>query len=161
MSDLLVRLYDLPPIAPILEKQKEDGIVIRRAITPERHIVVDWILKNFSERWAGQCDISFSNHPVSCYVAIKDKQILGFACYEATCKNFFGPTGIKEEYRGKKIGASLLLACLHSLYEQGYAYAIIGGSRAEWGKLKEFYSKTVGAVEIENSTPGIFKYGLT
>jgi len=154
MSDMLVRLYDLPPIAPILEKQKKEGIIIHRAIAPEKHIVVDWVLKNFGEGWASECDVSFSNHPVSCYIAIKDKQIIGFACYEATCKDFFGPTGVKEEHRGKKIGEALLLSCLNSMYEQGYAYAIIGGGA--WGTVKDFYAKTVGAIEIENSSPGIY-----
>lgn len=36
--------------------------------------------------------------------------------------------------------------------EQGYAYAIIGGV----GPV-EFYAKTVGAVVIEGSDPGIYR----
>ena len=54
------------------------------------------------------------------------KEIVGFACYDATCMNFFGPTGVKESERGKGVGKALLLAALHAMKEQGYAYAIIG-----------------------------------
>jgi hypothetical protein len=35
--------------------------------------------------------------------------------------------------------------------EMGYAYAIIGGVGP-----KEFYAKTVGAIEIPDSAPGIY-----
>jgi len=44
----------------------------------------------------------------------------------------------------------LLLSCLHSMAENGYAYAIIGGSG-------DFYAKTVGATKIEGSSPGIYR----
>jgi hypothetical protein len=44
------------------------------------------------------------------------------------------------------------LACLQAMRAEGYAYAIIGGVGPA-----EFYAKTVGAVEIEGSTPGIYR----
>jgi len=40
---------------------------------------------------------------------------------------------------------------MKAMYDEGYAYAIIGGV----GPV-EFYAKSVGAVLIEGSTPGIF-----
>lgn len=96
--------------------------------------------------------MSFSNHPVSCYVAVENKRLVGFACYDATCKNFFGPMGVNESMRGKGIGKALLLQCLHEMASQGYAYAIIGGA----GPV-DFYVRTVQAVEIAGSTPGIYR----
>jgi len=56
-----------------------------------------------------------------------------------------------ESERGKGIGHVLLVACLQGLGEMGYAYAIIGGAGPT-----EFYEKSVGAVVIPDSTPGVY-----
>jgi nicotinamide mononucleotide (NMN) deamidase PncC len=45
-----------------------------------------------------------------------------------------------------------MIECFKAMAAQGYAYAIVGGAGP-----KEFYKKTVGAVEIEDSTPGIYQ----
>lgn len=152
MSDMLVKLYTLPDITPFIATQKASGIDIRRALPPEKHIFVSWVHQVFGAGWASQCEITFSNHPVSCFVAIKNRGVVGFACYDATCKDFFGPEGVSEAARGRGIGKALLLACLHAMTEQGYAYAIIGDA----GPI-EFYSKAVGAVAIKDSEPGIYR----
>ena len=47
------------------------------------------------------------------------KEIVGFGCHDATCKNFFGPTGGQESHRGQGVGKALLLACLHADAEAG------------------------------------------
>jgi hypothetical protein len=41
-----------------------------------------------------------------------DRRIVGFACHDPTCRNFFGPTAVKPEARKNAIGTALLLACL-------------------------------------------------
>ena len=156
MPDMIVKLYDIPELEPEIKKLREAGIEIRRAIAPEKHIVVKWVSDSFGEAWASECQVAFSNHPVSCYIAIENGKIIGHACYDATCKNFFGPTGVNESCRGKGVGKALLLACLHSIAAGGYAYSIIGGA----GPV-EFYSRTVGAIVIEGSTPGIYGGMLT
>lgn len=56
-----------------------------------------------------------------------------------------------ESERGKGIGKALLLAALHAQKAQGFAYAIIGGVGPA-----EYYAKTVGAIMIEGSQPGIY-----
>lgn len=152
MPDMLVRLYDLPAAEPIIERLSQDGILIRRAMAYEKHIVVTWVQQAFGRGWAGECDIAFSNSPISCYIATYHGEVVGFGCYDSTCKNYFGPTGVSEATRGKGIGTALLLACLHALRAQGYAYAIIGAAGP-----KEYYAKTVGAIEIPGSTPGIYR----
>jgi predicted N-acetyltransferase YhbS len=58
---------------------------------------------------------------------------------------------VRADLRGSGLGAALLLACLGSMREMGYAYAIIGGV----GPAK-FYEKTVGAFVIPGSEIGIF-----
>jgi GNAT superfamily N-acetyltransferase len=150
--DMLVKLYELPASDEILGRLAETGISMRRAMPPEKHKVLDWIRSNFSEAWASEADVAFARQPVSCFIAIKDKHLLGFACHDATCRNFFGPTGVDPEARGKGIGAALLFACLEAMRSQGYGYAIIGGVGPA-----DFYAKTVGAVPIEGSQPGIYR----
>ncbi|MDA7868065.1 GNAT family N-acetyltransferase, partial [Akkermansiaceae bacterium] len=92
-----------------------------------------------------------SRQPVACFIATKDKKILGFACYETTAKGYFGPTGVAESARGLGLGKALLLKALEAQREAGYAYAFIGGVGP-----REFYAKTVGAIEIPGSDPGIY-----
>ena len=95
--------------------------------------------------------MALSCHPVSCFIAIEKDAILGFACYDATCKDFFGPIGVAEQARGRGIGKALLLTCLHAMAAQGYAYAIIGGVGPT-----DFYTRAVDAIPIEGSEPGIY-----
>lgn len=152
MPDMLVKLYTLPATNIIIESLKNDGIEVRHPLPPEKHIVIDWVRNNFGQGWASECEGTFSNHPVSSFIAVKDNIILGFASYNATCKNFFGPTGVCEESRGTGIGTALLLKSLEALKDDGYAYAIIGGVGPE-----KFYQKVTGAAIIPDSTPGIYK----
>jgi GNAT superfamily N-acetyltransferase len=152
MPDMLVKLYELPPVQPVLEQQKAQGIDIRRALPPEKRAVVEWVADKFGNGWASECDVAFSNNPVSCFIAVKDGQLIGFACHDATCKDFFGPTGVDPACRGKGTGKALLLACLDAMAAQGYAYAIIGGA----GPV-DFYAKVAGATVIDGSVPGIYK----
>ncbi len=152
MLDMLVKLYNLPEEGPLVKRLKESGIVIRVAMPYEKHQVVEWVRMRFSQDWASQCDVAFSNQPVSCFIATEAGKIIGFACYDSTCKDFFGPMGVTEKKRGRGIGNALFLSCLHTMAANGYAYAIIGGVGPA-----DFYAKAVGAVEIEGSSPGIFR----
>ena len=152
MPDMLVKLYNLPDSNCIIEELKNNSIELRHPLPPEKNIVINWVKNNFGEGWSCEFEKTFSNLPVSSYIAIKDEKILGFACYEATCKNFFGPTGVLESARGIGIGAALFLKCLESLKGQGYAYAVVGGAGPT-----EFYRKVAGATIIEDSYPGIYK----
>ena len=86
---------------------------------------------------------------------MRDRELIGFACHDCTRRNFFGPSGVAESARGLGAGRALLLASLHAMREAGYAYAIIGGVGPE-----DFYRRTVGAVPIEGSPPGIYDFSL-
>lgn len=152
MPDMLVKLYDLPDYKNLLTNLKEEDIIIRKVLPPEKYKVLDWVGNNFDRNWTSECDVAISSKPVSCFIAICNKRILGFACYDTTCKDFFGPTGVAKPARGKGIGKALLLISLTALKEMGYAYAVIGSAGPT-----EFYRKVCGAVIIEDSTPGIYK----
>ncbi|MFH1148573.1 MAG: GNAT family N-acetyltransferase [Pseudomonadota bacterium] len=151
MPDMLVKLYGLPQLFLYCEGLERDGIEIRRALVPEKSIIVKWVRESFFSAWADECEMTFSNKPVSCHIALRQRELVGFACYDAVCRNFFGPSGVATTCRRSGIGKGLLLSCLHSMKEKGYAYAIIGGVGPA-----EFYQKSVGAVLIEGSDPGIY-----
>ncbi|MEM7331773.1 MAG: GNAT family N-acetyltransferase [Chloroflexota bacterium] len=152
MTDMLVKLYELPPLAPLVAEQEAAGIRIMRAMGANKQMVVDWVRANFGELWANECDVSFSHNPISCFLAVDDKQLIGFAVYDVSRKNFFGPTAVLEGYRGRSIGKVLLVACLQAMADAGYGYAIIGGAGPTG-----FYAKNVGAIPIKGSVPGIYK----
>jgi GNAT superfamily N-acetyltransferase len=155
MADMLVKLYELPSLERTLEHASAQGVIIRRALIPEKPRVLSWMQTNFPS-WAPEVEVAFCRAPVSCFLALRGDALLGFACYDATCQNFFGPTAVLESERGRGFGRALLLAALHAQRDQGYAYSIIGGVGPT-----EFYVKEVRAVTIEGSTPGIYAGMLT
>lgn len=154
MPDMLVRLYELPDVAAGIANLGAAGVHIRRALPPEKHVVVDFVRRTFSPAWGSECDVSFCNKPASCFVAIEKEKLIGFACYDATCRDFLGPMGVVESERGRGVGKALLLSSLYAMREQGYAYAIIGGAGSG---SAEFYAKMTGAVIIEGSERGIYQ----
>ena len=152
MADMLVKLYELPPIHERIEALAQQGITIKRPIGPENYAVIEWISENFAKIWAGESENAFFRSPRSIFVATRGTELLGFACYDATAKGFFGPTGVLKDERKKGIGAALLLSCLYAMRDEGYGYAIIGGV----GPV-DFYSKICGATLIEPVSRGIYK----
>lgn len=153
MPDLLVPLYNLPPAAPAVAALREaQGIIVRRANPFELSRTRRFIARHFTESWADEAEAAFARLPITCWIAIHEKRIVGFACVESTARAFFGPTGVDPAFRKKGIGAALLLASLEGLREMGYAYGIIGAA----GPV-EFYVKAVGAIPIPDSSPGIYR----
>ncbi len=146
MPDLLVPLYKLPD-APALPA----GFTLRRAFPFELSRVRRFIETHFAESWADEAEVGFARQPLSVWIAIHEKKIVGFAVADATARGYFGPTGVNEAFRGKGLGGALLFAALHGLRDMGYAYAIIGAA----GPVT-FYEKAVGAVIIPDSSPGIY-----
>ena len=153
MSDMLVRLYDLPDHGELVKRLQREGVELRRVLPPEKQVVLDWVRRNFEfGGWPNECEKAMLNTPVSCYIAVEKNQIVGFACHDATCRNLFGPCGVSAACRGRGIGKALLWVALRAMAEQGYAYAIIA-----WVSSVEFYAKAVNATVIEGSKPGLFR----
>jgi GNAT superfamily N-acetyltransferase len=152
MPDLLVKLYELPELESYVRLLRVGGVSIRLAMAYEKLPVVTWVRDAFGDAWAGECDVAFANRPLSCFIAVENGAIGGFACYDTTCRDFFGPIGVAELWRRRGIGAALLLACLHSMRTLGYAYAVVGGAGDP-----EFYRRTVGATLIDGSSPGVYR----
>ncbi len=152
MSDMLVKLYDLPGSREACAGLAQAGIEIRRAIAPEKHLVLAWVGARFSKNWVSECDAAFAHSPSTCFVAVKDSLIAGFACYDATARGFFGPIGVDDTRRKSGLGKALTLRTLEAMREAGYGYAIIG-----WAGPVDFFKKIAGATVIEGSAPGIYK----
>ena len=151
MPDMLVRLYDLPADAGTAMPDA-DGVQIRRAMAPDKFRVVAWVREHTGISAAGECDVCFAHPAVSCFIATRGADIVGYACYDATAPDFFGPTKVLESEQGQGIGRALLLRSLDAMRAEGYGYAVIGGVGPQ-----AFYEKTVGAILIPDSTPGIYK----
>jgi hypothetical protein len=152
VSDMLIKLYALPDYSALVRTIQESAIDIRRALVPEKHIIVQWVLKNFNSHWANECEAAFCRQPVSCFIAMSEGRAIGFSCYDVTFKGFIGPIGVEQDVRGMEIGKALLMVSLHDMIHQGYAYAVVGDAGPE-----EFFSNTAGASVIKGSKPGIYK----
>lgn len=151
MSDMLVNLLRLPSLDGALATAEAAGVVVRRAQVYEATPVRAFVEKNFGAAWADEVAVGYANKPVSIYIATRTGRVVGFAAYECTRRNFFGPMGVAESERGRGIGRALLVASLYGLRESGYAYGIVGGVGPS-----AFYARTVGAMPIPDSTPGIY-----
>lgn len=151
MQDMLVKLYELPEDAA-LAAPRDESVQIRRALAPDKLRVLEWVQEHSGRSAAGECDVCFAHTPISCFIATRGKQILGYACYDATAPDFFGPTRVLDEEQGTGIGRALLLRSLAAMRAEGYAYAVIGGVGPQ-----EFYVKCVNAALIPGSNPGIYR----
>ena len=153
-ADMLVKLYNLPDSTEIYKKVAEQGVTIHRAMAIDRDKILNFVAENFYPAWVNETTLALSSQPTTCYIAVKEGKVVGFACYDATAKDFFGPTGVTESLRGKGIGTALLYRTLEAMREDGYGYAIIG-----WvSEALEFYQKTCNAAIIPDSFPGVYAH---
>jgi GNAT superfamily N-acetyltransferase len=155
MTDLLVKLYELADRRSPSSLVADD-VLVRRAMASEKNRVIHWVQTLFGDGWAGECDVAFARQPIACIVAVDKGRLVGFACHDATCRNFLGPIGIDPAFRHKGIGQAVLLATLDAMAQSGYAYAIIGAAGP-----RVFFEKCAGAIPIPGSTPGIYQQPIT
>ncbi|MGV8952773.1 MAG: GNAT family N-acetyltransferase [Cypionkella sp.] len=149
--DLLVNLYSRR-LAELGQQVGDVPAVIRVALPPEQHLIKDWVRANFSEYWVSEVTAAMAHQPPGCLIAIVDGELVGFSCYDATARGFFGPTGVAESQRGKKIGLALFYHTLIAMKTRGYAYAVIGSA----GPV-DFYVKAVGAMPIASDGEDIYQ----
>jgi ribosomal protein S18 acetylase RimI-like enzyme len=156
MPDMLIKLYEIEDEWRFLTEQQKLGVTIRKPIGPEKHSIVNWVSDQFGAGWASETDVAISNRSRTCFVAVKEAALIGFACYDATGLGFFGPIGVEKSYRNRGTGKALMTACLLDMKLKGYGYAVVGAVEDT-----EYYKKTIGAWEIPHSAPGIYKTRVT
>lgn len=141
--DMIVGITHLPAYTVA------EGVKIKRVFPTDKNRVIAFIREHFSEGWSGEAENAILQPPGKCFIAVEDGRVIGFACYDASAKGFFGPIGVAEEARGKGIGQALLVRTLEAMREYGYGYAVIG-----WvGSAAGFYRKVVGAEYIPGGEP--------
>ena len=151
---MLVKLYNIPHSRDIEENLFKSGIRIKKALAPDRSRIIDFSRTCAKDDYSDEVQAAFSNNPITCYIATREKEIIGFACYEATARNFFGPMAVVKSERRKGIGKALLLKSLESMQELGYAYAIIGWPAKS---AVDFYKKCVNAILVDEKSSGVYK----
>lgn len=151
--DMLIKLFESADsrIETRFNPTTIEGVDVRKPIGPEHTTVVRWVEQTFGAGWASEVGVALANRPVTAWLAVRDGELLGFACYDATARGYFGPIGVAESVRGRQIGAALLLACLRDMRSAGYGYAIVGSVGTP-----DFFSRVAGAREIADSTPGLY-----
>ena len=147
--DMLINLYVIP------EPEALPDVRVERVLPPDTGKVLAWISEHFGEGWKNESSTALYAQPSSCYIAQKDGQCVGFACYDATARGYFGPIGIDESMRGSGIGKALLLTCLKGMREAGYGYAVVGWCNS----AADFYKKSANAVPIPGSDAKDTVYG--
>jgi GNAT superfamily N-acetyltransferase len=167
MSDMLVKLYALPDLAPRMVDLAAQGVELRQARPHEKRQVAEWARRHFSESIASWCEVAIEQRPITCVLAVEKQAraapgtdaydlppelLLGFACYDTVARGMFGPEAVRSDRRGQGIGSALLLSCLHAMKAERYAYAVIG-----WAGAPDFYARAVGATPIEDSEPGCYR----
>ena len=77
--DLLVDLYEVD-----FKKKEECSYKIIRVLSPNSDKVVDFIKTNFNTSWASEAKAALYRPNPTCFIAVDNKKIIGFACYDAT-----------------------------------------------------------------------------
>ncbi len=152
-QDLLVKLWSLPDKMPVLQALQARGVSIKRVIAPDRGRVLAFVREHFGEGWMHECEAALSTVPSTCYIAVREREILGFSCFEATGKDYFGPIGVKKEARVSGVGTGLLLCSLHSMWAPPPAHATTGRADEPSGS----FETTAAAVPIEGGHPAIYQ----
>ena len=140
MRDMLVRLHGVPSSESAIRRASEAGVLLRRADARDADAYRRLVDREFAETWHGGMDEALARDDPSAFVAIAGDDLIGFALWDIGYRGYFGPTGVAESWRGKGIGAALLLATLAAMHAHGYAYAVIG----KVGPA-EFYEHVCGA----------------
>lgn len=143
-GDMIVNLTKLPKGPELAE-----DIKLKRAFIGDKGRIIDFVKSNFQPTWAYEVEHAIMQSPSKCFIATRNGELLGFACYDSSAKGFFGPTGVLDSERGNKIGAALLIRTFEAMREYGYGYGIIG-----WvNEAEMFYRKIVNAEYIPNGEP--------
>jgi len=122
------------------ERLAGEGIALRRATPEEIPAVSAFAANGFSAMWRAETADAARFDPPALFVALSQGEIIGFAAYDVTGEDRFGPMGTRPDYRQRGIGEALLRMCLRSIRDRGSATAEIS-----WAGPLAFYARAVDA----------------
>ena len=131
----------LPQHRDAEEALARDGITFDRPPHEQMEPVREWVRSVFGDGWAHETKLGFGHDPVGVWVARASGELCGFGASNATGRQYFGPIGVSEAYRGRGIGRILVVKCLSDLQRDGRAYAWIPTGL---GRIA-FYHQAAGA----------------
>ena len=119
------------------------GYDIRRVDATERAALLGWIAQKFAPVWAVEVGRALDGPRRAVHAAWHEGAPVAFAAADGNNQGlgWFGPAGTDLAHRGKKLGEALLVRCLEDVRGLPEAGVIA------WIGPKDFYRKTVGAVD--------------
>ena len=144
--DLLAKLYEINDDPAIMQRMTDQGVQIKQVMPMNTTKVYNFIKDNFAATWADECLPSILNG--DCFVAVKDRELLGFFAIDTPAKGFTGPIGVLPSARRMGISRALGLVGMKAMRAKGYRYAVSGRVHP-WFQTVE--KSIVGVVPIPNS----------
>jgi GNAT superfamily N-acetyltransferase len=134
------------PLDRPLKRMEVPGYQLRRVQGDDRAAVLAWIARAFAPVWAHEAGRAADGPRHALHAAFADVAPAVPVAFAAADGNnqglgWFGPAGTEPAHRGKRLGEALLLRCLEDVRE------LPEGGVIAWIGPKEFYRKTVAAVE--------------
>jgi len=131
------------PLARPLVAPDVSGYDIRRAEPADRDALLGWIKSAFAPVWAFEVARALDGPRRVVHAAWRDGAPVAFAAADGNNQGlgWFGPAGTAPAHRGRRLGETLLVRCLEDVRGLPEAGVIA------WIGPKEFYRKTVGAVD--------------
>lgn len=145
-TNLLVSLRGNPRVEPAHARALVAACPdydLRRAGSADRPALLAMIEDAFGAGWAFEAGRAMDRDPPGVHLAVHrhSRDIAAFAAHDGNNRGlgWFGPTGTREEHRGRGLGAALLVACLLDVAATGREICEIA-----WIGPRNFYDRTVG-----------------
>ena len=119
---------------------RESGIEFRRLAASDAEGFQTYLGKEWGWSWQSEAIQALQRDPVSCHLALRDGQFVGWSCHNIDQPGHFGPMAVNADVRRSGVGSVLLRRCLTDLRHEGWAEADI-----QWVGPITFYSREVGA----------------
>ena len=134
--------YFLTEFDEEIEKLSKNGIEVRRAFMANKDDVLKMVVSEWPG-WFSEVDATFRHDPPTLFIALRDKQPVGFSAYDSNNvrTGWFGPMGVLPSERKLGIGQIVCKLCLAEIKKQGFHTSVI-----PWVGPVRFYSKTCNAV---------------
>lgn len=115
----------------------------KAAALPPRSETLDFIEREFGRIWRFEAAKAFEKDIPTIAIEEHGGEITGFAAWDVNNRGlgFFGPTGVRNDMRGRGIGCRLLHVALDDLSTRlGYRKVVI-----PWTDALDFYARCCGA----------------